>query len=84
MGLPGTLLQNVLPDAATSLPVLLDRRLRELTIAANRTAPSLRNSHTDGSEHAYWVDTEASFTIQEQTDLIQFLLLLDDYLEIFT
>jgi hypothetical protein len=32
----------------------------------------------DGSGHAYWVDQKAGFTTQEQTDLIQFLLSLDD------
>jgi hypothetical protein len=28
--------------------------------------------------HAYWVDKQAGFTTQDQSDLIQFLLSIDD------
>lgn len=47
-------------------------------IAANRANPDLQRANVDGSGHAYWVDEAAGFTPQEQTDLIQFLLSLDD------
>lgn len=78
MGMAGTLLQQIPPDAAASLRVLLDRTLRQTAIAANRANPDLQKSNVDGSGHNYWVDADAGFTAQEQTDLIQFLLSLDD------
>jgi len=37
-----------------------------------------------GSGHNYWVDAESGFTIQDQTDLIEFLLSLDDNPEVLT
>ena len=48
-----------------------------------KTFPSISNSdlqraNVDGSGHNYWVDQKAGFTTQDQTDLIQFLLSLDD------
>jgi len=78
----GTLLQNIQPDAGASLRVLLDRNLRESAIAANRANPNLQKSNVDGSGHNYWVDAEAGFNTQDQTDLIQFLLSLDDNPEV--
>lgn len=47
-------------------------------IAANRANSDLQQSNIDGSGHAYWVDAEAGFTTQDQSDLIQFLISLDD------
>ncbi|MFE1746127.1 hypothetical protein [Coleofasciculus sp. H7-2] len=78
LGMAGTLLKNIQPDPSASLRVLLDRHLREATVAANRENSDLQQSNVDGSGHAYWVDTEAGFTPQDQTDIIQFLLSLDD------
>lgn len=78
LGIAGTLLQGILPDPEASLRVLLDRQLREGTIAANRAHPDLQRSNVDGSGHAYWVDRKAGFSSEEQTYLIQFLLSLDD------
>jgi hypothetical protein len=78
LGMAGTLLQNIQPDPGASLRVLLDRNLRKEAIAANRANPSLQRSNVDGSGHNYWVDSEAGFKTQDQTDLIQFLLSLDD------
>lgn len=78
LGMAGTLLRSILPDPAASLRVLLDRSLREKAIAANQANPKLHRANIDGSGHAYWVDVEAGFTVQEQTELIQFLLSLDD------
>ena len=78
LGMAGTLLHGIVPDASNSLRVLVDRQLREGAIAANRAHSDLQRANVDGSGHAYWVDAEAGFTPQEQTDLIQFLLSLDD------
>ncbi len=78
LGMAGTLLNNIQPDPSASLRVLLDRKLRKRTVAANRANPDLQRSNVDGSGHAYWVDAKARFTTQDQTDLIQFLLSLDD------
>jgi hypothetical protein len=78
LGMAGTLLQNIQPDPGASLRVLVDRNLRKSAIATNRANPSLQRSNVDGSGHNYWVDAEAGFNMQNQTDLIQFLLSLDD------
>ena len=78
LGMAGTLLKNIQPDPSASLRVLLDRKLRQPMVAANRANPDLQRSNVDGSGHAYWVDNKAGYTTQDQTDLIQFLLSLDD------
>ncbi len=82
LGMAGTLLQNIQPDPGASLRVLVDRNLRKSAIAANRANPNLQRSNVDGSGHNYWVDAKAGFTTQDQTDLIQFLLSLDDNPEV--
>lgn len=81
LGMTGTLLQGILPDPEASLRVLLDRQLRTEAIAINRNNPDLQQANVDGSGHNYWVDAE-NYTLQEQTDLIQFLLSLDDHPEV--
>ena len=78
LGIAGTLLRGIQPDPSASLRVLLDHRLRQPVIAANQASRSLRQANVDGSGHNYWVDQRAGFTTQDQTDLIQFLLSLDD------
>jgi hypothetical protein len=78
IGMAGTLLNGIQPDPSASLRVLLDRKLRKATVAANRANPDLQRSNVDGSGHAYWVDAKAGYTVQDQTNLIQFLLSLDD------
>ncbi len=82
IGMAGTLMQNILPDPGASLRVLVDRSLRREAIKANRKNESLRKSNVDGSGHRYWVDPGAGFSMQDQTDLIQFLLSLDDNPEV--
>jgi hypothetical protein len=82
LGMAGTLLQGIQPDPSASLQVLIDRNLRKPMIAANRANPKLQKSNVDGSGHNYWVDAESGFTTQDQTDLIQFLLSLDDNPEV--
>lgn len=66
------------PDPAASLRMLLDRHLREPMLTANRANSDLQRANVEGRGHEYWVDKVAGFTPQEQTDLIQFLLSLDD------
>ena len=78
IGMVGTWMRGIKPDAAASLRMLLDRHLRAPMIAANRSNPDLQRSNVEGIGHAYWVDAAAGFTPQDQTDLIQFLLSLDD------
>ncbi len=78
LGMAGTLMQHIQPDAAASLRVLVDRNLREKAVAANRANPDLQVANVDGSGHEYWVDEQAGFTEKQQNDLIQFLLSLDD------
>jgi hypothetical protein len=78
MGAAGTVMQWIPPDPEASLRVLVDRNLRETAIAKNRANPDLQITNVDGSGHNYWVDQKAGFTAQEQTDLIQFLLSIDD------
>lgn len=82
IGMAGTLMQNILPDPGASLRVLVDRKLRREAIKANRANDDLRKSNVDGSGHRYWVDPGAGFSVQDQTDLIQFLLSLDDNPEV--
>jgi hypothetical protein len=78
LGMAGTLLNWIPPDPAASLRVLVDRTLRQAAIAQNRANPDLQRTHVDGSGHNYWVDADSGFTVQDQTELIQFLLSLDD------
>lgn len=66
------------PDPAASLRMLLERHLREPMLTANRANPNLQRANVEGRGHEYWVDKVAGFTPQDQTDLIQFLLSLDD------
>jgi hypothetical protein len=78
LGMVGTLLKGIQPDPSASLRVLLDRHLREKAVAANHADERLQRVNVEGIGHNYWVDREAGFTIQDQTDLIEFLLSIDD------
>lgn len=82
IGMAGTLMQGILPDPGASLRVLVDRSLRREVIAANRKNSSLQKSNVDGSGHRYWVDRGAGFSVEDQNDLIEFLLSLDDNPEV--
>jgi hypothetical protein len=72
------LFRGMVPDPGNSLRALLDRDLRASVIAANRADPRLQKANVDGSGHAVWVDEEAGYSLQNQDDLIAFLLSLDD------
>jgi Na+-transporting methylmalonyl-CoA/oxaloacetate decarboxylase gamma subunit len=73
LGLTGTLSRGIPADSANSLRALIDRGLRTQVIAANKANPSLVRSNLDGTGHNFYVDDVA-----KQTDLINFLLALDD------
>lgn len=78
MGLSGTWMRRIEPDAEASLRVLVDRDLRNVAVTQNRANHALQRINSDGSGHEYWVDKQAGFSPQEQTALIQFLLSIDD------
>ncbi|MBE9212261.1 hypothetical protein IQ247_05980 [Plectonema cf. radiosum LEGE 06105] len=78
LGMAGTLMRGIAPDPEASLRVLLDRNLRPDVVAANRANSDLQRSNVDGRGHEYWVDKKAGYSAQEQTDLIKFLLSIDD------
>jgi cytochrome c551/c552 len=78
LGMSGTLMRGIAPNPEASLRVLLDRNLRKAVVSANRANPDLQRSNVDGSGHKYWVDEKAGYSTQNQTDLIKFLLSIDD------
>ncbi|NMG10312.1 di-heme oxidoredictase family protein [Brasilonema sp. UFV-L1] len=78
LGLTGTLSQALPADPASSLRALVDRDLRTLVVQANKAYPPLVRSNLDGTGHDFYVDRQAGFNPNQQTDLINFLLALDD------
>jgi hypothetical protein len=78
LGLSPTLSRGILPDAASSLRALVDRDLRAQVVAANQTDPALVSSNLEGIGHEFYVDAQAGFTPQQQTDLVNFMMALDD------
>ncbi|MBU7586978.1 MAG: hypothetical protein KAF91_29700, partial [Nostoc sp. TH1S01] len=78
LGIPGTLRRGISADAASSLRALVDRDLRNRVINANKADIGLVRSNIDGTGHEFYVDWQAGFTPKQQTDLINFLLALDD------
>ncbi|HYX15099.1 MAG TPA: di-heme oxidoredictase family protein [Nostoc sp.] len=78
LGLSGTLSQGIPADPASSLRALVDRDLRAKVVKANKANPSLVRSNLDGTGHYFYVDRQSGFNSNQQTDLINFLLALDD------
>jgi hypothetical protein len=78
LGLSATLSAGLSADAASSLRALVDRELRALVIRSNQDNPALVSSNLDGTGHEFYADKQAGFTPRQQTDLINFLLALDD------
>jgi hypothetical protein len=76
VGVRATRGSRVTVDPANSLRALLDRALREQVIDANVNDPALAAMHIRGEGHAFWVDLEAGYTVEEQQALIDFLLSL--------
>ncbi|PIG95249.1 di-heme oxidoredictase family protein [Gloeocapsopsis sp. IPPAS B-1203] len=78
LGLTGTLSIGKPADAASSLRALVDRNLRAQVVAVNKANSALVRSNLDGTGHHFYVDSSAGFTPAQQTDLVNFLLALDD------
>ena len=78
LGLTGTLSQGLPANAANSLRALVDRDLRRQVIATNKADPRLASSNLDGTGHRFYVDRKAGYSSKDQTDLVNFLLALDD------
>ncbi|BAZ08721.1 hypothetical protein NIES4071_05260 [Calothrix sp. NIES-4071] len=80
LGLTGTLSRGLPADPASSLRALLDQKLRSRVVTANKMNPALspERSNLDGTGHEFYVDNQTGFNTQQQTDLINFLLALDD------
>ena len=57
---------------------MLDRTLRAIVTSRNLADPDLVRAHIDGTGHEFWVDPAAGFTGRQQSDLVDFLLSLDD------
>lgn len=73
LGMPGTLGKGIRPDPFNSLKALVDKKLREEVIAANRKE-HLPEVHVHGIGHNYWVDKTTGFTEKEQEALVHYLL----------
>ncbi|GAP98128.1 hypothetical protein [Leptolyngbya sp. NIES-2104] len=56
----------------------IDQDLRAVAVEKNRANSDLQAIHSDGSGHYYWVERDAGFSSQDQTDLVQFLLSIND------
>lgn len=78
LGLPGTLVQALPADPANSLRALVDRNLRQFVVGVNQSYPPVVRNNLDGKGHNFYVDAAAGYSLQQQTDLINFLLALDD------
>jgi cytochrome c5 len=80
LGLPFTLQQALPADPANSLRALLDRTIRGYVVAVNESynGGTLTLINVQGVGHDFYVDAQAGATPEQQTDLINFLLALDD------
>jgi hypothetical protein len=77
LGVPGTLFRGLAPDPANSLHAVVDRSLRAKVVAANEGSAQARTARVTGRGHAYWVDSQAGFSGDEQTALVAYLLSID-------
>ncbi|HKQ46517.1 MAG TPA: hypothetical protein VJZ71_00430 [Phycisphaerae bacterium] len=78
IGIPGTTKSGRAVHAGNSLRVLLDRDLRRILLENNASDPTLVTNGVEGTGHEFFVDPANGFNFQQQTDLIAFLLALDD------
>ncbi|MBD0337052.1 MAG: hypothetical protein ICV62_16315 [Cyanobacteria bacterium Co-bin13] len=78
IGMVGTFMRHIKPDPGASLRMLVDRTLRQPMVEANQANSDLQRANVSGQGHEYWVDKRAGFDPQDQTDLVNFLLALDD------
>jgi hypothetical protein len=78
LGLAGTRSKAKPVDPAASLRALVDRDLRAQVVAANHASAALVRSNLEGIGHDYYIDEAAGYTAQQQSDLVNFLLALDN------
>lgn len=78
IGIPGTTRAGRRIHPANSLRVLLDRELRAICLLNNATDPTLVINGVEGTGHEFFVDPTTGFNYGQQTDLIAYLLSLDD------
>jgi len=78
IGIPGTTMAGRKLDPGNSLRVLLDRELRAILIANNAADPTLVTNGIEGTGHEFYVDPVAGFSYSQQSDLVAFLLALDN------
>lgn len=78
IGVPGTIKRGRPVSPSNSLRALLDRTLRNTVVTLNGFDPTLTRSNVEGKGHEFWVDATAGYSLQQQSDLIAFLLALDD------
>jgi cytochrome c5 len=80
LGLPYTLQQALPADPTNSLRALVDRNVRGYVVAVNEgyNDGTLDLINVQGVGHPFYVDAESGATVEQQTDLINFMLALDD------
>ena len=81
LGVPGSLDAGVAPDPTNSLRALVDRDLRAKVVAANAASRKAQTARVTGEGHAYWADSQAGVSAEEQTDLVGYLLSIDGLTE---
>ncbi|WP_134701735.1 electron transport protein [Ammoniphilus sp. YIM 78166] len=77
IGVSETVQKGIEPNPFNSLRAMVDRRLRERVVEANRKAKDI-TPHVTGEGHAYWVDEESGFTKEEQETMIYYLFSIQD------
>jgi cytochrome c551/c552 len=78
IGVSATLLKGIPADPKNSLKALVDKKLREKVVKANKASKQLQQNHTVGSGHNYWVDETTGFTKEDQEALVQYLMLFSE------
>ncbi len=76
LGVTATLMKGIQPDPTNSIRALVDKKLREQVVNANRSSKDLQSVHVQGIGHEFWVDSSTGFTEKEQEALIKYLLSL--------
>lgn len=78
IGVPGTTIAGRSIHPGNSLRVLFDRDLRRILLENNASDPTLVIDGVEGTGHEFWVDSTEGFSYRQQSDLVAFLLALDD------
>jgi hypothetical protein len=77
LGVTRTLMEGIQPDPKNSLRALVDKKIREKVIKANKANKQLQQVHVSGEGHEFWVDSSTGFSKKEQDALIDYLLSLE-------